>query len=297
MMTKKRFSAAIAALGAAVMLATAPTIPVASAAGVVTGKVVAEMTPGTIDANRVVTLTIKKQANPSDQSADSVWVTEGVPFTVKRIVGIDITTPQGWDKIKSMTLADAKLAPGTSITRKTGANGEAVFKNLKPGVYLVSEQIPVDAPNNYRAATPFVTILPVADGDTKTWRYNVTITPKTEPVGKTKPLPPNTPTPTPSPSPTPTPPPPDSGTFIPFIPIVPVVIFPPGVPPKPQQPKPPVPANPVPGPVPAPKAPPAKPRSPLANTGADVTGIFGIGGLILILGTTIVAARKKNRGV
>lgn len=299
MMMKKRFSAAVAALGAAAMLATA-TIPVASAAGVVTGKVAEGMVPSTIDADRVVTLTIKKQANASDQSADAVWVTGGVPFTIKRIAGIDITTAKGWDKINSMTLADAKLAPGTSITKKTGANGEAVFTNLKPGVYLVVEKVPADAPDNYRVATPFVTVLPVADGDTKTWRYDVTITPKTEPIGKTKPFPPSVPTPTPTPNPSPKPQPPDSGTFIPFIPIIPVVIFPPGVPPKPQAPRPSasVPAKPVPAPVPnGNQAPPSIPRSPLANTGANVMSIFGIGMLILILGTIIMAARKKNRGV
>ncbi|MBN9643750.1 pilin N-terminal domain-containing protein [Corynebacterium mendelii] len=297
-MTKKKlFSSAVAALGATAMLATATT-PVAGAVEFVSGEVVENMVPSTIDGTKTVTFTIKKTKNPSDVDDGSVWVTEGVPFTIKRVPGIDITTEAGWDKLKEMSLVDIKLADGESVTKKTNADGEVTFDNLEPGVYLVSEQQPVDAPDGYRIATPFVTILPVADGETKTWRYNVTITPKTEPLGRTKPQPAETPTPSPTPRPTPTPEIPDGSSFIPFLPIIPIVVFPPGPPPKPQ-PVPSVPPQPNPVPPPPPPAPSTQPfRPPLANTGANVLGVFGIGALILIVGAVIVIARrKKDRGV
>lgn len=88
----------------------------------------------------------------------------GTKFTLERIDGIDLTTQEGWDKAKALTLDEAAKAPkAEKYTATTNEKGEAIFTGLKPGVYYVTAV----APNDGQHLTPErkVITLPVGNKD------------------------------------------------------------------------------------------------------------------------------------
>lgn len=61
------------------------------------------------------------------------------------------------------------------LTKKTGADGKAVFEGLTGGVYLVTAK---GLPEGFSSFVPFVYYLPYTDQDTGEWRYDGTAEPK-----------------------------------------------------------------------------------------------------------------------
>jgi hypothetical protein len=111
---------------------------------------------------------------------------------------------------------DTKKLNMTSVV--TGADGKAVFTDLKAGMYLVREGNKTGNAVSYTSFKPYLVMVPgVKDGQ---WVYDVTAYPKTEITAKPTP---NQPSPTPeqptvppvSPSPTPVPPVSPSPTPVP----------------------------------------------------------------------------------
>lgn len=127
-------TAAAVAVTAALTLGSAPAAlaDIRTVTGTVSTQAVSE-----IDANRVVNLTlIKTKTNPLDGGAS----VEGITFTVRRINDVDLTTDEGWELARNMTVDEAKARGlGPAHTAVTDSEGVASIYNLPIGLYLVSE--------------------------------------------------------------------------------------------------------------------------------------------------------------
>lgn len=117
-------------------------------------------------------------------------------FTIYQVAGIhkddaDLTyelTPEFAESQADLTtLEDANLAEELALFVKehklageataTPVDGKVVFKDLKPGLFLVVQTI---ASEGYYPAKSFLVSAPVKDAETEEWIYDVDATPKTE---------------------------------------------------------------------------------------------------------------------
>ena len=144
------------------------------------------------------------QALPS--SVTGAWTPiPGVTFTVRQVVGIDLTENSGWQDASalhdvfdgtdgSITGAGYTFgAPATPDQSVTTATGLQKFSSLPIGLYIVTETgAPTDLPTGttLTPAAPFLVSIPISsdgtveapaptkdDGSTN-WLYNVTVYPK-----------------------------------------------------------------------------------------------------------------------
>ncbi|USR79487.1 SpaH/EbpB family LPXTG-anchored major pilin [Arcanobacterium pinnipediorum] len=111
-----------------------------------------------------------------------------VTFSVKKINNVDLTTNEGWAKLKTLTPANADVAGVTATTMKTVADGTAKFTGLEVGAYLVEE---TEAPANVtKKVAPFIVTVPfpaTTDNFAKSakgWIYDVHVYPKNEITNK-----------------------------------------------------------------------------------------------------------------
>ncbi|WP_286954850.1 MULTISPECIES: pilin N-terminal domain-containing protein [Corynebacterium] len=198
-----------------------------------------------IDASSTVDLTIIK--TPPQKIS-------GISFTVRKVKGVDLTTPAGWEAARRMSVGSAKIRGFDSeASATTDAEGKAYFKNLPIGLYLVSQQ--GTSASIGKEPAEFLITLPTGSDDGTYWNYDVEVFAKEE--DKDKP-------PTP-PVPTPTPPP--------------VTSTPPAPPETPE--------------VPTTTPGKGKPSKGLADTGANVTGLAALA-LFLIAGGVFFVFRKKR---
>lgn len=120
--------------------------------------------------------------SPADGSAPPASATlAGVTFKAYEILGLDLTTNDGWSKIQNLSPVGCDVpAPFTkgpeisSTPAVTGADGIATFGDLGVAGYLICE---TDAPNNViQKAAPFIASVPhpFQDG----WIYDVNAYPK-----------------------------------------------------------------------------------------------------------------------
>lgn len=72
-------------------------------------------------------------------------------------------------------LAAAVPAKAAWVKKNIGADGSIVFPELVPGLYLVRQS---KASTGYKAADPFLVLVPTTDGTS--WKYDVDSTPKLE---------------------------------------------------------------------------------------------------------------------
>lgn len=150
--------------------------------------------PGNIDTAIARTLTIHKLALGSDNgqqigTGQEVTVPgtplAGATFTAARVQGVDLTTPDGWTQVSTLTpqTAASRVTAAETFTATSGTDGRAVFNNggtLPLGLYLVTEtQLPAGATN---AAAPFLVTLPFPTGPSgapaNQWVYDVHVYPK-----------------------------------------------------------------------------------------------------------------------
>lgn len=154
-------TAAAVAVTAALTLGSAPAAlaDIRTVTGTVSTQAVSE-----IDANRVVNLTlIKTKTNPLDGGAS----VEGITFTVRRINDVDLTTDEGWELARNMTVDEAKARGlGPAHTAVTDSEGVASIYNLPIGLYLVSES---------GNSPEFLITLPTGNTDGTAWDYAVTV--------------------------------------------------------------------------------------------------------------------------
>lgn len=155
-----------------------------------------------VDATRTNSLLVRKVAtNPYDDvpAGEKPPAIAGARFTVSRVKDIDITTEEGRERAKSMTLDDAKGLGLTKIASgTTDADGMVDFENLQSGLYLIEEEAP-DTAHQYHLSTPRLLLLPLANVSGTQFIYENVMVMKWDtadgpPVWKTS----STPTPTPS---------------------------------------------------------------------------------------------------
>ncbi|MBV7294458.1 hypothetical protein KRX51_00805 [Corynebacterium sp. TAE3-ERU12] len=90
----------------------------------------------------------------------------GTTFTIARVQGVDLATAEGWERAKSMTVAEAQeaeLAEPHSATTDDG--GRATFNSLERGLYLVTAEPPNNTEYRYMTFEPFLVTVPVGAGD------------------------------------------------------------------------------------------------------------------------------------
>lgn len=191
-----RASKIVATLGAASILATGAFMPAADAR-VVSGND-KNIAADSVDTNRAISLLVKKTAtNPYDDvpAGAKPPAIEGATFVLSRVNDIDVTTEEGREGAKNLTMEKAReRGLGVVDKKTTDASGAVQFTGLRAGLYLLEEQAP-DDDREYHVSSPQLIILPLGDVKGERFTYeNVVVTKWDDDGGLT---PTTTPTPTP----------------------------------------------------------------------------------------------------
>ncbi|PLA27470.1 LPXTG cell wall anchor domain-containing protein [Corynebacterium coyleae] len=191
-----RASKTVATLGAASILATGAFMPLADAR-VVSGND-KNIPANSVDTTKPIFLVVKKnEPNPNDDipAGAKPPAIEGSIFVLSRVKGIDVTTEEGREGAKNLTMEDVRKRGLEDADRATtDAKGRVQFSYLKPGLYLLEEQAP-DDDHEYHLSSPQLIILPLGDVKGERFTYeNVVVTKWDDDGGLT---PTTTPTPTP----------------------------------------------------------------------------------------------------
>ena len=150
-----------------------------------------------INPNQQASLTLHKcvqpdtpgtAANGKEQSGIGCTPIDGVEFTLYKVDGIDLATPDGWEKAQGLTAPESgTTVSGYSSTYvsslTTSGGGIARWQNLGIGLYLVVETN-TGAPDTgvVLGAKPFLVTLPYYTSDNQ-WNYNVHVYPKNSVAG------------------------------------------------------------------------------------------------------------------
>lgn len=191
-----RASKIVATLGAASILATGAFMPFADAR-VVSGND-KNIPANSVDTTRAISLLVKKTAtNPYDDvpAGQKRPAIEGATFVLSRVNDIDVTTEEGREGAKNLTMEEVReKGLGVVDKKTTDARGAVQFNGLSAGLYLLEEQAP-DDDREYHVSSPQLIILPLGDVKGERFTYeNVVVTKWDDDGGLT---PTTTPTPTP----------------------------------------------------------------------------------------------------
>lgn len=191
-----RASKIVATLGAASILATGAFMPFADAR-VVSGND-KNIPANSVDTTRAISLLVKKRAtNPYDDvpAGQKRPAIEGAIFVLSRVNDIDVTTEEGREGAKNLTMEQVReKGLGVVDKKTTNASGAVQFTGLSAGLYLLEEQAP-DDDHEYHVSSPQLIILPLGDVKGERFTYeNVVVTKWDDDGGLT---PTTTPTPTP----------------------------------------------------------------------------------------------------
>ena len=191
-----RASKIVATLGAASILATGAFMPFADAR-VVSGND-KNIPANSVDTTKPIFLVVKKnEPNPNDDipAGAKPPAIEGSIFVLSRVKGIDVTTEEGREGAKNLTMEQVReKGLGVVDKKTTNASGAVQFTGLSAGLYLLEEQAP-DDDHEYHVSSPQLIILPLGDVKGERFTYeNVVVTKWDDDGGLT---PTTTPTPTP----------------------------------------------------------------------------------------------------
>ncbi|OHO33611.1 hypothetical protein HMPREF2656_04935 [Corynebacterium sp. HMSC034B08] len=193
-----RASKIVATLGAASILATGAFMPFADAR-VVSGND-KNIPANSVDTTKPIFLVVKKnEPNPNDDipAGAKPPAIEGSIFVLSRVKGIDVTTEEGREGAKNLTMEDVRKRGLEDADRATtDAKGRVQFSYLKPGLYLLEEQAP-DDDHEYHLSSPQLIILPLGDVSGEHFTYDNIIVTKWDTDPGLSPSPSPTPTPTP----------------------------------------------------------------------------------------------------
>ena len=120
-----------------------------------------------MDADRSQTLSIKKLPhNPNNDpipGAKPYGGIENLTFRLSKVYEADVSTEAGREAAKQYTIEYARIK-GFSDTweQNTDENGEAQFRDLSSGLYLVAE-FATDAEHDWQLSSPRLSILPLGD--------------------------------------------------------------------------------------------------------------------------------------
>lgn len=149
------------ALGIAAAPAAADTRPVVGACPQLTDASLMR------DTGEPQNLTVRKIAgNPYDDAALPLGSIEGIEFKLYSVRGLRLSTDSGLSQAQHLTVDQAR-ANGLDYvgSQRTDANGDAVFRDVKPAMYLVEEVSPADTAHNYRTSDPFLVLMPTLKED------------------------------------------------------------------------------------------------------------------------------------
>lgn len=167
-------SARIPAAVLAASLALAMPADVLAQGRVITGND-RNLPASSVDGTRTNSLLVRKVAtNPYDDvpAGEKPPAIAGARFTISRVKGIDITTEDGRERAKSMTLDDAKGLGLTKVaTGTTDSDGMVDFENLQSGLYLIEETAP-DTAYQYHLSSPRLMLLPLANVSGTEFNYD-----------------------------------------------------------------------------------------------------------------------------
>ena len=142
----------------------------------------------------------KRATNPYDDvpAGQKRPAIEGAIFVLSRVNDIDVTTEEGREGAKNLTMEKVReKGLGVVDKKTTNASGAVQFTGLSAGLYLLEEQAP-DDDHEYHVSSPQLIILPLGDVKGERFTYeNVVVTKWDDDGGLT---PTTTPTPTPSPA-------------------------------------------------------------------------------------------------
>lgn len=191
-----RASKIVATLGAASILATGAFMPFADAR-VVSGND-KNIPANSVDTTKPIFLVVKKnEPNPNDDipAGAKPPAIEGAIFVLSRVNDIDVTTEEGREDAKKLTMEKVReKGLGVVDKKTTNASGAVQFTGLSAGLYLLEEQAP-DDDYEYHVSSPQLIILPLGDVKGERFTYeNVVVTKWDDDGGLT---PTTTPTPTP----------------------------------------------------------------------------------------------------
>ncbi|WP_295624703.1 SpaA isopeptide-forming pilin-related protein [uncultured Corynebacterium sp.] len=121
----------------------------------------------------------------------------GYKFTIRKVNDVDVTTEEGRQKARDMSITEAGKPPyGLEETATTGAEGTVVFSDLPPGMYLVVGKKPEGAAYEGYDPIPFTILLPTggidADGNLTGWNCDTELERKLEDPTAPKPTTPPT---------------------------------------------------------------------------------------------------------
>lgn len=149
------------ALGIAAAPAVADTRPVVGACPQLTDASLMR------DTGQSQNLTVRKTAgNPYDDASVPLGSIEGIEFKLYSVRGLRLSTDSGLSQAQHLTVDQAR-ANGLDYvgSQRTDANGDAVFRDVKPAMYLVEEVAPADTAHNYRTSDPFLVLMPTLKED------------------------------------------------------------------------------------------------------------------------------------
>ena len=159
-----RASKIVATLGAASILATGAFMPFADAR-VVSGND-KNIPADSVDTTRAISLLVRKRAtNPYDDvpAGEKRPAIEGAIFVLSRVNDIDVTTEEGREGAKNLTMEKVReKGLGVVDKKTTDARGAVQFTGLSAGLYLLEEQAP-DDDHEYHVSSPQLIILPLGD--------------------------------------------------------------------------------------------------------------------------------------
>lgn len=177
--------AAVAALSIGV--ATPGMMSANAQTGVVREDNGVRVSDSTIAKNATGTLTIFKRANPAATQAPTGEVVSPVPgdalegagFTLYKVTNADLTTNDGLANASKLTVATAKQGEAFGTEQTTDKDGQATWKDLPVGVYLLKE---TTTPEGYSPAADSLVFVPMTrqnatNGGTQ-WLYDITAYPK-----------------------------------------------------------------------------------------------------------------------
>lgn len=269
------------ALGIAAAPAAADTRPVVGACPQLTDASLMR------DTGEPQNLTVRKTAgNPYDDAAVSLGSIEGIEFKLYSVRGLRLSTDSGLSQAQHLTVDQAR-ANGLDYvgSQRTDANGDAVFRDVKPAMYLVEEVAPADTAHNYRTSDPFLVLLPVLNADCETREDDAVIVVKSHVGSETTPPPDRTPPSIPVPPRSVTTVPPATVTTVPPAKVTTTTNSPqnPGKPGEPGQPG-----------GSGESTGHNRPSGPLASTGANVIWALIVALAFIIGGVLLVRNRKDE---
>lgn len=151
----------------------------------VTGNV-GNLDPGTLSCASA-SLEIRKPVHaPYDSAATGTipaGVISGIIFDIRRVEGIDLRTPGGWQEVRALDVAEAAARSlGPALEAVTDDSGVARWENVEPGVYLVHEHVLVHPPEQYHHAADLLVTVPTGNAGGADWLCDVRIVAKEVPV-------------------------------------------------------------------------------------------------------------------